>query len=252
MLKLFICDPDPDFSAALLHMLQTYCQRHTVAATVSRYPSGEALLQAQGEPDIVFLETRLGDTGLSGIETAQALRARNRACELLFLTTDPSHALEGFSVQAAGYLLKPISFSQLDQVLDRCMARFWENTHYIELTCNRTQVKLPILAIRYAEVRKNQTILHTRDHAYSAYLPLEELEPMLPADAFLRCHRSYLVHLRYVDRIAGNSFLLLDGTQVPIRIREKAAVRQAYQDYLFRQAQQELWKPETPHIPAGK
>lgn len=250
-MNIAICDSDPHFCASVLHFLETYCEARTIFASFACFHNGESLLRAAAPPDLVLLEYHLD--GITGVEAAKALRRRCTApCEVIFLTSDPNHALDGFSVQAAGYLLKPISYTQLEQVLDLCMARFWDCTQYIEVTCNRVNVKLPILSIRYAEVRKNLTIIHTKDHAYQTYLALEDLESLLPADAFLRCHRSYLVHLLYVNRVEGNNFMLQDGTQIPIRIREKVAMRQAYQNYLFRQEQKTLWRKEAPEgTPAG-
>ena len=239
-----ICDSDPLFCQAILPLLETYCEDRTIAATLTCYHSGEALLKEATTPDLVLLDYHLD--GITGLETAKELRRRqgSHICEVIFLTTDPNHALEAFSVQAGGYLLKPTSYGQLEAVLDRSMARFWDCTRYIEIICNRISVKIPIQSIWYAEVRKNLTIIHTKEQAYQTYLALEDLEPLLPSWSFLRCHRSYLVHLKYVDHVEDNNFILQDGTQIPMRIREKIAMRQAYQNYLFQRAQKELWRKE--------
>jgi DNA-binding LytR/AlgR family response regulator len=244
-LNIAICDPDPLFCTSVLQLLRAYCEEKTISASFFCCHSGEALLKATASPRLVLMEYHLGD--MTGAEAANALRRRQASpCEVIFLTSDPSHALEGFFIQASDYLLKPLAYSQLEKALDRCMARFWDCTQYIEITCNRVNVKLPVLSIRYAEVQKNLTIIHTKDHIYQAYLALDDLTALLPAEAFLRCHRSYLVHLLYVDRVERNNFVLQDGAQIPIRMREKVAMHQTYQDYLFRQEQKNIWRSKAP------
>ena len=54
--------------------------------------------------------------GLGGVETARRLRAFDPDCLLVFSTFSPDHALEGYRVQAAQYLVKPYAAAELERV----------------------------------------------------------------------------------------------------------------------------------------
>ena len=73
------------------------------------YDSGSDFLNEalQNRFDLVFLDIYMNDE--NGIETAQKLRAFDRKCLLIFTTTSTDHALDGFSVRALHYLVKPYS-----------------------------------------------------------------------------------------------------------------------------------------------
>lgn len=57
--------------------------------------------------DFVFLDI---DMDISGLDIARLLR--DDVCFIVFVTGHPEHALEAFSVNADGFLLKPVSLQK--------------------------------------------------------------------------------------------------------------------------------------------
>jgi len=64
-------------------------------------------------------------------------------------------------------------------------------------------------------------------------MSLDELAVLLTEEEFLRCHRSYIVNMRFVARAEGCDFILNNDQKVPIRRRDKQQMKQHYADYLF-------------------
>lgn len=60
---------------------------------------------------------------------------------------------------------------------------------------------------------------------------LGELEERLSSSAFLRCHRSYLVHLPYIRRIDRTQIFLDYGGAIPMSRGKRAGLYQAFLDY---------------------
>ncbi len=86
--------------------LETYAAQHELTIEASGFRSGEELLEAaaSGGFDIVFLDIVMD--GIDGLETARRLRALGSEALLVFVTTEAGYALEGYEVEAAGFLVK--------------------------------------------------------------------------------------------------------------------------------------------------
>jgi DNA-binding LytR/AlgR family response regulator len=82
------------------------------------------LIRSQ-RPDIVLLDVQM--PRMNGFDVAEALRALPEKPEIIFLTAHDEHAVRAFEVQAADYLLKPVSFARLKEAIrkagERVLAR---------------------------------------------------------------------------------------------------------------------------------
>ena len=54
------------------------------------------------------------------METAQKLRALDASCRIVFVTTSPDFAVDSYDVNAAFYLLKPVTMERVSKALERC------------------------------------------------------------------------------------------------------------------------------------
>ena len=64
---------------------------------------------------------------------------------------------------------------------------------------------------------------------------LSRLEEEIGDESFLRCHRSYLVNMRYILRPEGRDFVLTDQTRVPIAMKQAAKIKQTFFEWSFKQ-----------------
>jgi len=80
-----------------------------------------------------------------------------------------------------------------------------------------TLVRVPLADIRWIDAAGDYVVVHTADTNHVARASLRELSDRLPAERFVRIHRSTIVHTRYVVRlrphINGEYFVDLDGGQ---------------------------------------
>ena len=98
--------------------------------------------------------------------------------------------------------------------------------------------RIPISRIVYAEAFSHTAALYLTPEkageslcSREAKLCLGDLEERLPGNVFLRCHRSYLVHLPYVRRIGRNEVFLEYGASVPVSRGKRAQLYQAFLEY---------------------
>lgn len=226
MLRFAVCDDEPYMLDRLSAQL-TLCleEADCPGCRLSRFSSGQALLDSGENFDLVFLDVRMAPP--DGLETARALRERGDECLLVFLTVLREQVFDAFEVQAFDYLVKPVDCVRLRRTLDRAMAalaRRRAGTLLIRRGSAREIV--PLAEIAYCEVLGRKVYLHRTDGTVLDYYEkLEALERRL-GSGFFRCHRSYLVNLDHIRGLGGGQAALSGGGAVPVsRLRERELTR---------------------------
>ncbi len=164
-----------------------------------------ANLVAAHEPDVLFLDIQLGHQ--SGFEL---IEQHEISADIIFVTAFDRHAVRAFEVNAVDYLLKPVHPDRLARAIRRLDrqpvaqvgdARLSDEDRLFLKAGGRWRfIRLPeILAIEaagdYTRIQTAQgppALMHTS---------LREWEAKLPANRFLRIHRSTIVNLDAVTRI---------------------------------------------------
>lgn len=231
-----VCEDCTDDALLLSGLLQADEDIALKKPEISLFTSGEKLLESftYGSYNLIFLDVYMGE--LSGVETARRLREIDQDVLLVFVTSSLDNALAGFDVNALHYIVKPATTEDVHQVAMRCRHFWGDNDRVIELMVNRTQIKVPIRTILYAEVYAKVSTVHCQgDCVLRTYMTMEEMENMLADTSFLRCHRSYLVNMRYIKEVSDTSFILLSGEEIPIRQKDRKAIKEKFYNYLLQQ-----------------
>lgn len=118
MLKIIACDDDVAFLDRLHRMIDRWSSETGTAVDVALATRGEDLLarHAASRADIILLDMIM--PLVNGMDTARELRQSDTAVRLVFLTSSPEFALESYEVRAFDYLLKPVAYERLAQLLD--------------------------------------------------------------------------------------------------------------------------------------
>ena len=230
-MRIAVCEDNEIDRDIMEQLLNRYASERSFPFELVPYEYGMNFLYDMEEGayfDMAFLDIYMEDT--MGNQIAHQLRAMGYQGEIVFLTASSDFAIEGYDVDASGYLLKPLDYGKLEMVMDRITRNIAPSTYQIR---HRTTVtKLAYHEILYIESSNSKCILHTESGgAYTVYKTLNTIEKELGDRRFLRCHQSFLVNMDHIKQI-GKQFLLSNGDYVPIRQRGVKAVRQAYIDYI--------------------
>ncbi len=228
-----ICDDLCSDLALLEKYILRYMNSNNIDCTISKFESGEDLLEdlKYKQYDILFLDIYM--KGKNGVETAHAIRDAGLKCIIIFTTTSPDHALDGFEVGAVHYLMKPLTYENIKSGLERCNQIFAQSRQYIEVKSGRTIIRILLNDLIFAEIYSNTLLIHTLSKEVKTYISLDEFMKLLPAENFLRCHRSYVVNMNFIASQDGPDFVLKDGARIPIPKKDTQLMRQKYSDYLF-------------------
>lgn len=90
------------------------------------------------------------------MDTARELRQTDKAVKIIFLTSSPEFALESYEVKAQGYVLKPIVYEQLKDMLDECAHAITDEPAHIILKTSFGYQKLYLHDIEYAEAQNKK------------------------------------------------------------------------------------------------
>ena len=189
----------------------------------------EALaLVYEHEYDLALLDVML--PGTDGFEICRAIRAKSYV-PIIFLTASPDYAIESYEVQASGYLLKPFSEEKLMKLLNMILKTDMKRRVAIK---NRRQYRYPYTDdIVYIDSDKHNVTLHLSDGSEIVTVDkLVEIEKRINEKRFLHCHQSYLVNMDYVADVQDN-FIMKDGSIVPIRVRGRKEMLDAYYNYFI-------------------
>ena len=184
--------------------------------------------------DIIFLDIIM--PLLNGMDTARELRQTDKAVKIIFLTSSPEFALESYEVKAQGYVLKPIVYEQLKDMLDECAHTITDEPAHIVLKTSFGYQKLYLHDIEYAEAQNKKVVFHlcTGD-TLEASEPLHSFENRFTEDnRFFKCHRSYLVYLQNVDHFTTTQITMKSGRSIPIARGYAKAFKEAYFAQMFR------------------
>jgi DNA-binding LytR/AlgR family response regulator len=184
-------------------------------------------LISSGDVQLLFLDIQMPKiTGLDFFRTLQ------NAPPVIFTTAYPQYALEGFEVNALDYLVKPISF---DRFLKAAMKarEYYEvretnekekaTTDYFFIKTDNKLVKILFEDVLFVEALQNYVTIHTLLKKYMTYLTFKSVEEYLPADKFLKVHKSYIVAASKVDSIEGND-IRIGQQHIPISRNQKDEV----------------------------
>ena len=213
MLKCIAIDDEP----LALRQLSSYIAKlpylELVATCSNAIDAQQRLLQ---QPvDLIFVDINMPD--LNGVDFVRSLIDRPM---VIFTTAYSQYAIEGFKLDAVDYLLKPFDFADFSRAVSKAHSLYElrqnqrttpeeaplaeaepKDTEYISVKADYKVSLVKISEIVYLESEGEYVRIHTADgKTLTTLYRLKNMEAALPADSFMRVHRSYIVNLH---RIAG-------------------------------------------------
>lgn len=221
MINIAICDDEPYMSEKIKELATAFFQKKNIDTAVCTFSSGRELLTYAGTMDILFLDIQM--EGIDGMETACRLRSHNFKGFLIFITVLREMVFQSFEVQAFDYLLKPLKAEQFEKTMER-LYQSMENASKRRLLVRKGNESSIVFfdEIIYCEVIDRKVYLHLKASAVVDYYEkIERLEEILDK-RFYRCHRSYLINLKYLKSFRDGTAFLEGGGEVPVsRLRAR-------------------------------
>ena len=197
--------------------------------------------------DLIFADINMPD--LNGVDFVRALPDRPM---VIFTTAYSEYAVEGFKLDAVDYLPKPFSFADFSRSAAKANSLYElrqnrrsepqetsseatpRDKEYISVKADYKVSLVRIAEIIYLESEGEYVRMHLADGStITTLFRLKNMETALPAESFMRVHRSYIVNLRAIKAYVKGRIFLSDNEYIPIGENYKEAF-QAYIDKNFR------------------
>jgi DNA-binding LytR/AlgR family response regulator len=179
-----------------------------------------AALLNKGDIDLMFLDIQMPK--LTGIEFLKGLK---KAPMVIFTTAYSKYALESYELDVQDYLVKPISFERFFKACNKAKdfhalkqtgnKALLKNDEYFFIRCADRYEKIVCEELLYIEAMENYVIFHTIHGKFISYLTLKAVESYLPADKFLKVHKSYIIAIPKIESIDGSD-IIIKGKSIPI------------------------------------
>ncbi len=198
-----------------LELLQSYVEKTSFLRLVGTYSSA---VQAMAEiplhetVHVLFLDIQMPE--LNGLEFSRMVNPETR---IIFTTAFGQYALDSYKVNALDYLLKPISYADFLQSVNKAV-QWYELKQKVEKGTENAEaddciyvksdyklIQISLDKILYIEGLKDYIKIHVEDEpkAILSLISMKAMEEKLPSQRFIRVHRSFIVQkskIKVIDR----------------------------------------------------
>lgn len=234
-INIAICDDESEQVLYLESLVADWAAKRNICVSIHPFCSAEAFAFVWSEDkscDILLLDIEMrGDAGTppkNGVELAKEIRQCDQSLSIIFITGYPDFMAEGYEVSALHYLMKPVNKDKLYDTLDRALHKISVEPKTLLVFAHGAQQRILQRDIIYLEAFAHKTVIVTTSGRLEVTQSISWLEKALDSDAFVRCHRSYLVGLAYIRRITKTDVELDDGTAILLSRRLYTAVNQQF------------------------
>jgi two-component system, LytTR family, response regulator LytT len=184
---------------------------------------------------LIFIDINMPD--LSGLEFVKSLTNKPY---VVFTTAYSEYAVEGFQVDAADYLLKPITYSSFLKAANKVKNLIDLNANSqkesIRATASHLFVKsdyklirIELDDIKFIESQHEYIKIHLINNApVVTQLSMKTIEEQLPTERFMRVHRSFIVSLKKIAVIERNRIVFDGKVYIPVSDQYK----EKFQEYI--------------------
>lgn len=224
-LNCVIIDDEP----LALELLKSYVEKTTFLNLIGTYPNAiQAMKDLTGKEPVHLMFLDIQMPGIDGLEFSKLVDSYTR---IVFTTAFEQYALESYKVNALDYLLKPISYTDFLQSVNKAVN--WFNVHqknnqpshetasesleYIYVKSDYKLLQISLSKILYIEGLKDyvKIFIEGEPRPILSLISMKMMEERLPSDRFIRVHRSYIVQKSKI-KVIDRGRIVFDKEYIPI------------------------------------
>jgi DNA-binding LytR/AlgR family response regulator len=231
-MRICLVDDDSTQLDYLKLLIEKWANKRNINTDISFYHSAEEMLfeNNQSYPfDMIVLDVQMGQ--MNGIELARKIRRVDKNVIISFISGMADYVFEGYEVQAIRYILKPVKDKKVYELLDYVSTHRTKEKKYIIISISGEKKKINHDDIIYFESMGHYVVFHLENQEYDYKYNISELCKELSDSEFVRTHRSYVVNLKYIEKITKNECQLINNIKVPLSRNSYKAVNEKFIDY---------------------
>lgn len=231
MLKVAVVEDNNEQTCEIERQLKQFFTENKTEYLLDCYSSGIDLLNAyNAQYQLILLDICM--PGLNGLEVAKELRNKNSTASIVFMTNMPKYAINGYEVEAVGFLVKPVKYTGLCNTLRRVLSHISDHGDVaICVTTRQGVITISSTQLLYVESKQHDLIYVADKFTVRQRGSLKDAEEKLTGCGFKRCSHSYLVNLKFVRAFQGNT-LYIGEHEIPISRGRKKEFISTYLNFM--------------------
>ena len=224
-MKIAICEDNTVFAKELAARIQAFFENKNRIPSIEFF-ADEKLVQRMSEDanafDMIFMDIDLGGEK-DGVEISHKLRAYASRIPLIFITSLENRAIDGYDVDAFGFLVKRTYAEKLPLVLEKLWKQLYE-TKTLTVTEKSEMHVLPIKDILWIESDGRNSLVHTFDKTFTDVRSIQNLAAILSETDFIECFKSVFVNVEKIKSVNADTLILLNDHKLPVSRRSRKGV----------------------------
>lgn len=217
----------------LVKFLTQYGDVNSLDITCECFNDGVQIVDNyQGNLDIIYLDIEM--EYMDGMTAARKIREVDQDVFIVFVTNHVQFAIEGYSVNATDFMLKPLSYFSFSEHLKKITSTSLiekNKKHSISIKTTTGIRKIDLDELLFVESEGHYIHFKTIKSQYYIWESMKNMEQKLKGYNFFRCNKSYLVNLQHVEGIE-NEQVIIGNERLKISRPRKKDFLKALANYL--------------------
>ncbi|WP_044477880.1 LytR/AlgR family response regulator transcription factor [Paenibacillus antibioticophila] len=230
MIRIAIVEDEAHYKEQLTDFLKRFEQETGEHIDLATYGDGDEFVEDfKAQFDIILMDVQM--RFMDGMAAAEEIRRMDSEVVIIFITNMAQYAIKGYAVDALDYVLKPISYFQFSQRLNRAIERMKRREeHHITLKIKGGVKRFQISDIYYIESLGHKLVFVTKSGEVETIGTMKELEDQLAGYPFFRGNKGYFINLEHVEGME-DVFAIVKGKPLLISRPKRKAFMEALSNY---------------------
>lgn len=217
----------------LSKVIATYFNKNLIDYSLKVFNTANSFLSSNDIFDLIFFDIFLGGS-LTGMDIARKARERlGNNLVIVFITSSMAYAIEGYSVDASAYIIKPITEEEFNLKMPRIIDKINSKiSDFIILTTTEEKVSVNISDIDYIEVYGHYLTYCVNNKKYTVRQTLSDAENKLSKFGFFRINKFNIVNMRKISKFIGDDVYIKDAVLKVARSRKQGFKKELVKNYV--------------------
>lgn len=231
-MKVAIIDDEISEQNILEKYILEWAMQDKLSIEILKFKSSENFMfswEDDKKYDLLILDIEMGE--MNGLELAKKIRLEDEAIPIIFVTGYDEYMQCGYDVAALHYLIKPVDKSKLFMALNKVQ----EKRIPLEKMLLATDIGVRSISINkmmYVEANGHRSILYLPNEKITFKESFGDFEKKISGHScFVKCHRAYIVNLKFVSMILKSDVLLDNDEKIPVSRKMLKKVQEEFLRY---------------------
>lgn len=217
----------------LSKVIATYFNKNLIDYSLKVFNTANSFLSSNDIFDLLFFDIFLGGS-LTGMDIARKARERlGNNLVIVFITSSMAYAIEGYSVDASAYIIKPITEEEFNLKMPRIIDKINSKiSDFIILTTTEEKVSVNISDIDYIEVYGHYLTYRVNNKKYIVRQTLSDAENKLSKFGFFRINKFNIINIRKISKFIGDDVYIKDAVLKVARSRKQEFKKELVKNYV--------------------